>query len=75
MTMRVNALANDDLRDAAHDRGELAGGRRVQIWRAAYAAAYRDVSDQPSDTKTVSDAADTRVRSFSTMRKSMTSGR
>jgi hypothetical protein len=72
MTMRVNALANDDLRDAAHDRGELAGGRRLQIWRAAYAAA---VSDQPSDTKTVSDAADTRVRSYSTMRKSMTSGR
>jgi len=43
MTMRVNALANDDLRDAAHDRGELAGGRRLQIWRAAYAAAYREM--------------------------------
>ena len=40
---RVNTLANDDLRDAAHDRGELAGARRLQIWRAAYAAAYREM--------------------------------
>ena len=44
----VNTLANDDLRDVAHG-GETtevtwqAHGDALQIWRAAYAAAYREM--------------------------------
>ena len=45
----ANTLANDDLHDTAYtgergdDRGDVAGDGALQILRAAYAAAYRQM--------------------------------